>query len=129
VPGNRFREESIVLNQSRGSYPLVYIKTVKIAFKITCINISYSIQLSSEICKLFDNVVFTVHVYHAIVYKLAQHYAHTYTVKLYSYVSMAVTIIIRGEKPPDQKKRRFFKVSDLSHIAIFRVSLHHRAVY
>jgi hypothetical protein len=44
-----------------------------------------------------------VHVYLAIVYKLAQHYAHTYSVKLYSDVSMAVTTIIRDENPPDQK--------------------------
>ena len=83
MPGNkRFREEFVALNQSRGSYPLVYIATLNFVFKIICINISYSIKFSSELCKLFHNVC-TTHVYHANVYKFAQHYACAYTVKLY----------------------------------------------
>jgi len=135
VPGNRFREESVALNQSRSSYPLVYTATLNFAFKIICVNIPYCIKLSSELCKLFHSVVCTVHAYHAIVYKLAQHYAHTYTVKLYLFIPAIFRRFggghyhHQGRKHPRPKKRRSFKLSVLSHIAILRVPLQHRAVY
>jgi hypothetical protein len=72
--------------------------------------------------QLLHSVVCTVLVYHAIVYKLVQHKAHTYTVKLYSDVSVAVTTIIRHENSPDQKTPLFQGVSLVTHTSLYFAS-------
>jgi len=61
----------------------------------------------------FYSIIYAVHVYRVIVYKLVQHYAHTYTVKLSQaecrHVSVAATIIIRADKTTDHPREVWHK--------------------
>jgi len=128
VPGTRFREESVALNQSRGSYPLVYIATLTFAVKIVCV---VSLILSNALQK-YTNYFTMLFVPCMSVTLLSTSWPNTkhillqsnctYSVKLYSDVSMAVTTVIRDENTPDQKTLLFQDAFLVTHTSLYFAS-------
>ena len=68
----------------------------------------------------FHTVVCTVYVYQVIVYNLVQHYAHTYTAKLYSDMfRWRISTIIKEDNTTDQNTPLFGGVLLVTHTQVY----------